>query len=130
MSEFMITNVFYHNSKLIRIISMCVQISSIKLLRGFDFLLLRGDIPEARKLVLNSTALIKELATVLDSSSNVIAPGDTRERKWRGKWRMGWVASTLLTTSEHGVSSITTNSKSWCAHLGCQQSTELTPPPI
>lgn len=77
----MITNVFYHNSKLIRIISMCVQISSIKLLRGFDFLLLRGDIPEARKLVLNSTALIKELATVLDSSSNVIAPGDTRERK-------------------------------------------------
>jgi len=40
-------------------------------------------------------------------------------------WRMQWVASTLHTTSEHGVSSITTAD---AAHLGCQQSTELTPP--
>ena len=39
---------------------------------------------------------------------------------------MQWVASTLHTTSEHGVSSITTADG---AHLGCQQSTELTPPP-
>ena len=39
---------------------------------------------------------------------------------------MQWVASTLHTTSEHGVSSITTAD---AAHLGCQQSTELTPPP-
>ena len=39
-------------------------------------------------------------------------------------WRMQWVASTLHTTSEHGVSSITTAD---AAHLGCQQSTELTP---
>jgi hypothetical protein len=31
-----------------------------------------------------------------------------REGKWRGKWRMEWVASTLHTTSERGVSSITT----------------------
>ena len=38
---------------------------------------------------------------------------------------MQWVASTLHTTSEHGVSSITTADG---AHLGCQQSTELTPP--
>ena len=38
---------------------------------------------------------------------------------------MQWVASTLHTTSEHGVSSITTAD----AHTsGCQQSTELTPP--
>ena len=29
------------------------------------------------------------------------------EGKWRGNWRMEWVASTLHTTSEHGVSSIT-----------------------
>jgi len=37
---------------------------------------------------------------------------------------MEWVASTLQTTSEHGVSSITTAD----AHTsGCQQSTELTP---
>jgi hypothetical protein len=28
--------------------------------------------------------------------------------KWRGNWRMKWIASTLHTTSEHGVSSITT----------------------
>ena len=45
---------------------------------------------------------------VVDSSWNVMAHGDARERKWRGKWRMEWVASTLHTTSEHGVSSITT----------------------
>ena len=31
-----------------------------------------------------------------------------REGKWRGNWRMEWVASTLHTTSELGVSSITT----------------------
>jgi len=37
-----------------------------------------------------------------------MAHGDTREGKWRGNWRMQWVASTLHTTSEHGVSSITT----------------------
>jgi len=37
-----------------------------------------------------------------------MAHGDAREGKWRGKWRMEWVASTLHTTSEHGVSSITT----------------------
>jgi hypothetical protein len=33
---------------------------------------------------------------------------DTREGKSRGNWRMEWVASTLHSTSEHGVSSITT----------------------
>ena len=37
-----------------------------------------------------------------------MAHGDVREGKWRGNWRMEWVASTLHTTSEHGVSSITT----------------------
>jgi hypothetical protein len=37
-----------------------------------------------------------------------MAHGDAREGKWRGNWRMEWVASTLHTTSEHGVSSITT----------------------
>ena len=48
-------------------------------------------------------------AAVVDSSwNNVKAHGDAREGKWRGNWRMNWVASTLHTTSEHGVSSITT----------------------
>ena len=36
-----------------------------------------------------------------------MAHGDAREGKWRGNWLMEWVASTLHTTSEHGVSSIT-----------------------
>ena len=44
----------------------------------------------------------------IDSSWNVLAHGNEREGKWRGNWRMEWVASTLHTTSEHGVSSITT----------------------
>jgi len=43
----------------------------------------------------------------VDSSWNVMAHGDTREGKWRRNWRMEWVANTLHTTSEHGVSSIT-----------------------
>jgi len=34
--------------------------------------------------------------------------GDSREGKWRGNWQMQWVASTLHTTSEHGVFSIIT----------------------
>jgi hypothetical protein len=37
-----------------------------------------------------------------------MAHGDAREGEWRGNWRMEWVTSTLHTTSEHGVSSITT----------------------
>ena len=44
----------------------------------------------------------------VDSSWNVMAHSDAREGKWRGNWRMQWVVSTLHTTSEHGVSSITT----------------------
>ena len=46
--------------------------------------------------------------TVLESSWNVMAHGDAREAKWRGNWRMEWVASTLHTTSELPVCSITT----------------------
>jgi len=42
-----------------------------------------------------------------ESSWNVMAHGDALEGKWRENWRMEWVASTLHTTSEHGVSSIT-----------------------
>ena len=48
------------------------------------------------------------LMTTVGSSWNVMAHGDAREGKLRGNWRMQWVASTLHTTSEHGVSSITT----------------------
>jgi len=45
---------------------------------------------------------------VIDSSWNVMAHGDAREGKCRGNWRLEWVASTLHTTSERGVSSFTT----------------------
>ena len=44
----------------------------------------------------------------VDSSWNVMAHVDAREGKWRGNRWMEWVASTLRSTSEHGVSSITT----------------------
>jgi hypothetical protein len=45
---------------------------------------------------------------VVESSWNGMAHGDAREGEWRRAWRMEWVASTLHTTSEHGVPSITT----------------------
>jgi len=44
----------------------------------------------------------------IESSWYVMTHGDVREGKWRGNWRMEWVASTLHTTSERGVSTITT----------------------
>jgi hypothetical protein len=47
-------------------------------------------------------------SSTVDSSWNMMAHGDAPEGKWRGIWRMEWVASTLHTTSEHGVSSTTT----------------------
>jgi hypothetical protein len=43
------------------------------------------------------------IPAVLESSWNVMAHGDARDGKWRGNWRMEWVASTLHTTSEYGV---------------------------
>jgi len=55
-----------------------------------------------------------------------MAHGDARKGKWRGNWRIEWVASTLHTISERGVSSITTITTA-DAHTS---STELTPPPI
>jgi hypothetical protein len=50
----------------------------------------------------------QDFPSQVESSWNVMAHGDAREGKWRGNWQMKWVASTLHTTSEHGVSSITT----------------------
>ena len=48
------------------------------------------------------------LRLAVESSWNMMTHGDAWEGKWRRDWRMEWVASTLHTTSEHGVSSITT----------------------
>ena len=44
----------------------------------------------------------------LESSWNVMAHGDARAGKWRENWRVEWAAITLYTTSEHGLSNITT----------------------
>jgi len=60
------------------------------------------------KLVKNFFSTRSNRMYVVDSSWNVMAQGDAREGTWRGNWRMEWVASTLHSTSEHGVSSITT----------------------
>jgi len=49
-----------------------------------------------------------DFARLHESNWNVMAHSDAREGKWRGIWRMEWVASTLHTTSEHGVSGIAT----------------------
>ena len=57
---------------------------------------------------LNTQSKLLQSQRFVDSSWNVMAHGDAWEGKWRGNWRMEWVASTLHTTSEHGVSSITT----------------------
>ena len=45
---------------------------------------------------------------VKDSGWNVMTHGEAGEGKWRGNWRMVWVASTLHITSERGLSNITT----------------------
>jgi len=44
----------------------------------------------------------------VESSWNMMGHGDAREGRWRENWRMELVASTIHTTSELGVSSITT----------------------
>jgi len=44
----------------------------------------------------------------LEASWNVMVHGDALEGKWSGNWWIEWVANTLHTTSEHGVSSIIT----------------------
>ena len=52
--------------------------------------------------------MFTESAEVVESGWYMMTHGEAREGKWRGNWRMQCVASTLHTTSEHGVSSITT----------------------
>jgi len=55
-----------------------------------------------------------------------MAHGDAREGKWRGNWRMEWVASTLT----HLVKWFIQHYYRWWTYLDCQHSTELTPPQI
>jgi hypothetical protein len=56
----------------------------------------------------NPSGTWRRVVRCVEFSWNVMAHGDAREGKWRGNWRMEWVSSTLYTTSEHVVSSITT----------------------
>ena len=62
---------------------------------------------------------------IVESSWNVMAHGNAREGKWRGNWWMEWVANTLHTISEHGVSSINTAD----AHTSAASSRLNWPPP-
>jgi hypothetical protein len=53
---------------------------------------------------------------MVESSWNMMAHGEAREGKWRGNWRVEWVAITLYITSEHGVSSNTiADAHTWAA---------------
>ena len=76
--------------------------------------------------VYTTTSLLYLIIFLVEASWNMMAHGDAREGKWRGNWRMEWVASTLHTTSEHGVSSITTTdahtsaASSWLSWRPCR----------
>jgi hypothetical protein len=69
------------------------------------------NLPKGLCSLSHSETYLQNTGIVLESSWNLIAHGDARQGKWRGNWRMEWVASTLHTTSEHGHSSITTKNK-------------------
>jgi len=96
---------------LILILHSCYNINSILIIL-YDF----GNNPFMYKY--NSTRLWRLrllwnlvynlMYSEVKSSWNVMAHGDAQKGKWRGNWRMEWVTSTLHTTSERGVSSITT----------------------
>jgi len=70
----------------------------------------------------NST---KECIVVLDSGWNVMAHSDARDVKWRGKLTNG--VGSQYPSHYLGTWRIQHYYR-WCAHLGCQQSTELTAP--
>ena len=63
-------------------------------------------------------------APVVDFSWNVMAHDDASEGKWRGNWRMEWGSQYY---SHYLGTLCIQHFYSWCARLGCQQSTELTP---
>jgi hypothetical protein len=60
---------------------------------------------------------------------NLMAHGDAREGKWRGIWRMEWVASTLHTPSERDVSNITA-ADAHSSAASSRQNWRLPPPPL
>ena len=64
-------------------------------------------------------------APVVEFSLNVMAHGDARKGKWRGNAPVDWVSSSLALYLR---TRCIQHYYRWCAHLGCHQSTELTPP--
>ena len=68
-----------------------------------------SNIPQASLWMVPATAHNLEVCnSLVEYSWNVMAHGDEWEGNWRGNWRMEWVASTRQTTSENGVSNVTT----------------------
>ena len=87
------------------------------LVAGMSYTMLPALLPVSKYTRVTLPLFLKKLVSIIkaaylyallvvDSSWNVTARGDAREGKWRGNWRMEWVASTLHTTSKHGVSTI------------------------
>jgi len=71
-----------------------------------DYFTLTSDFINTPKVEVERVAIFLRIWEI-DCSWNMMAHGDVREEKWRGNWRMEWVASTLHTTSERGLPSST-----------------------
>ena len=79
------------------------------------------------KFILSQLRPVSIIHTVIvEQKRNVMAHGNARVGKWRGKRRMEGVASSRALYRTRSIQ----HYYRWCAHLGCQQPTELTPPPI
>jgi len=86
-----------------------------------------ADSAQFQKTRVNTASPLVEKHRVIDSSWSVMAHGIARDGEMKGKLANG-VGSQY---SSHYL-------RTWCiqhyyhrcAHLGCQQSTEMTPPPI
>ena len=63
---------------------------------------------------------------VVEYKRNLVAHGNARVEKWRGKRRMEGVASRLALYRTWSIQHYYCR----CAYFGCQQPTELIPPPI
>ena len=68
------------------------------------------------------------LLYLVERTRNLVAQGDAREGKWRANRRVEWVASSLALCLRTRCIQHYYHYYRWCAHLGCQQSNELTSP--
>ena len=89
----------------------CSLVASYRLVGEIYGLYLSGlKSPSIFDIELGGSGIFQNVRMLLEASWNAMAHGDAREGKWRGNWRMEWVASTLQTTSELRLSSIITTS--------------------